>query len=163
MHIVYVIACLFMYEGMKMNVILVFVFGSLVSGAVAPKSKVVKRDGLLGGLLGGNEGEGGLLGLNLSGTLGSILGKSDDPAKAAKTGAFFDDLHKLLSNILTDSTDTADNKYLARALVNKIRGGGFCDLKTGNSYGTEFGNVIVRVAFANVINMFSFPAGLVNQ
>lgn len=33
----------------------------------------------LGGLLGGDDGEGGLLGLNLSGTLGSILGKTDDP------------------------------------------------------------------------------------
>lgn len=79
---------------------------------------------------------------NLSGTLGSILGKSDDPQIAARTAGFYGELQKLLSNIMADSNVDAEKKSLARALAIKVRGGGFCGLTPGNSYFAEFGMLV---------------------
>jgi hypothetical protein len=95
--------------------------------------------GILSNVLGGNTGDGGLFGLNIAETLGDIIGESDDPQRAAKTQAFFGNLKKLCYNILTNSLNVEENKYLAHALMDQVRAGGFCDLKHGNTYAVEFG------------------------
>lgn len=94
---------------------------------------------MLSNMFGGNPGPGGFMGMNWSGIFGNIFGKSDDPQRATRTSAFFEDLHKLLHHVLTESGSMEDTKYLARTLIGKIQGGGFCDLKPDNSYGKEFG------------------------
>jgi len=99
---------------------------------------------LLGGILGGggNDGaKGGVLGINAGGLLDGIIGTSGEAQSASKTSVFFKELHELIYNILNSDNTPAminRNKYLARALVDKVRGGGFCDIQSGKGVSVEY-------------------------